>query len=340
MGSSEFLYRNISGTPLRQPRGWLDRPDLRWRRVYRRVPICDPSQCGGCWCDGQEPCLSGGETATSAVNKNIFSSTNGLTWTPTWPRCTLLTLRSSATVVAPRICLTHRGQETGSSYRFRMTRNHMILSMSLILEGWRESHWQPRDSSPEQGGGRGWSHMVQPFLLYRNGGSFHPVWLHSGSGLSTDPAAPGSFQLDPQLLNLSVTLNIWQLLFDDGYDGIVNGFVWQHFVMIDGLDSGRWEHPDRLAIMGIVDRFSFQNGWWMHDKTDCTDPHNACGTLLTPREWPPCTTISGTTPSSSCAPSSTRKLSGDTEIWWLQSWKSRKFEKLTFASVKLLFLYI
>jgi len=45
-----------------------------------------------------------------------------------------------------------------------------------------------------------------------------------------------------------------QLLFDDGYDGIISGFVWQHFVMIDGLDSGRWEHPDSLAIMGIVDR--------------------------------------------------------------------------------------
>ena len=28
--------------------------------------------------------------------------------------------------------------------------------------------------------------------------------------------------------------------------------------MIDGLDSGRWEHPDRLAIMGIVDRFQFE----------------------------------------------------------------------------------
>ena len=29
-----------------------------------------------------------------------------------------------------------------------------------------------------------------------------------------------------------------QLLFDDGYEGIVAGFVWQHFVMIDTL--ARW----------------------------------------------------------------------------------------------------
>ena len=26
-----------------------------------------------------------------------------------------------------------------------------------------------------------------------------------------------------------------QLLYDDGYEGIVAGFVWQHFVMIDTL---------------------------------------------------------------------------------------------------------
>ena len=29
-----------------------------------------------------------------------------------------------------------------------------------------------------------------------------------------------------------------QLLYDDGYEGIVAGFVWQHFVMIDTL--ARW----------------------------------------------------------------------------------------------------
>lgn len=45
-----------------------------------------------------------------------------------------------------------------------------------------------------------------------------------------------------------------QLLFDDGYDGIINGFVWQHFVNIGGLASTRWEHPDSLAIWSIVDR--------------------------------------------------------------------------------------
>ena len=35
-----------------------------------------------------------------------------------------------------------------------------------------------------------------------------------------------------------------QLLFDDGYEGIVAGFVWQHFVMIDTL--ARW-----IAIRGV-----------------------------------------------------------------------------------------
>jgi len=64
-----------------------------------------------------------------------------------------------------------------------------------------------------------------------------------------------------------------QLLFDDGYDGVVNGFVWQHFVMIDGLDSGRWEHPDRLAIMGIVDRPP-QCVWDALDTTGMTTMHH------------------------------------------------------------------
>ena len=138
-----------------------------------------------------------------------------------------------------------------------------------------------------------------------------------------------------------VTFNIWhiwQLLFDDGYDGIISGFVWQHFVMIDGLDSGRWEHPDSLAIMGIVDRFlelKMMKRQWMDDFKDL---HNACGTRWTLRVWAPCTTTSGTTLCSSCALSSTREQSGDTGIWWLQSWKSRKFELLNLTSVKLLFL--
>lgn len=39
-----------------------------------------------------------------------------------------------------------------------------------------------------------------------------------------------------------------QLLFDDGN---INGFVWQHFVKIEG---GKWEHPTALAIAGIVHR--------------------------------------------------------------------------------------
>ena len=35
-----------------------------------------------------------------------------------------------------------------------------------------------------------------------------------------------------------------QLLHDDGYEGIVAGFVWQHFVMIDTL--ARW-----IVIRGV-----------------------------------------------------------------------------------------
>ena len=35
-----------------------------------------------------------------------------------------------------------------------------------------------------------------------------------------------------------------QLLYDDGYEGIVAGFVWQHFVMIDTL--ARW-----IVIRGV-----------------------------------------------------------------------------------------
>merc|ERR1711915_66325 len=42
-----------------------------------------------------------------------------------------------------------------------------------------------------------------------------------------------------------------QLLFDDDNEGIINGFVWQHFVKIEG---GNWEHPTAAAILGIVDR--------------------------------------------------------------------------------------
>jgi len=42
-----------------------------------------------------------------------------------------------------------------------------------------------------------------------------------------------------------------QLLYDDNYGGISNGFVWQHMVNLQG---DRWEHPDSLAISMIVDR--------------------------------------------------------------------------------------
>ena len=170
------------------------------------------------------------------------------------------------------ICAGGRTQEmfdtqgTGDRLIIQVQNDHinMIISLRLILEGWRYSHWQPRDSSPEQGGGRGWSRMVQSLLLYRDGGSLHPIWLHSRAGLSTDPASSGSW-ISCFFAIIYVTSNIWQLLFDDGYDGIISGFVWQHFVMIDGLDSGRWEHPDSLAIMGIVDRFQFRN-WWNDNK--------------------------------------------------------------------------
>ena len=44
----------------------------------------------------------------------------------------------------------------------------------------------------------------------------------------------------------------FQLLFDD-HD--LSGFVWQHFVKIEG---GKWEHPTAPAILGIVDRCRFQ----------------------------------------------------------------------------------
>ena len=86
-------------------------------------------------------------------------------------------------------------QGTGDRLIIQVQNDHinMIISLRLILEGWRYSHWQPRDSSPEQGGGRGWSRMVQSLLLYRDGGSLHPIWLHSRAGLSTDPASSGSW---------------------------------------------------------------------------------------------------------------------------------------------------
>ena len=43
-----------------------------------------------------------------------------------------------------------------------------------------------------------------------------------------------------------------QILYDDGYDGIVNGYVWQHFATLGSswlgpLDS-IWEHPNRIEL--------------------------------------------------------------------------------------------
>ena len=89
----------------------------------------------------------------------------------------------------------------------------MTLSLRLILEGWRYSHWQPRDSSPEQGGGRGWSRMAQSLLLYRDGGSLHPIWLHSRTGLSTDPASSGSLISCHYLCHIQhLTASVWRWL--------------------------------------------------------------------------------------------------------------------------------
>ena len=48
---------------------------------------------------------------------------------------------------------------------------------------------------------------------------------------------------------------LFQLLFDDDNDGIVNGVVWHLFVTIQG---GNCEHPTAAAILGIVHRFIFQ----------------------------------------------------------------------------------
>merc|ERR1712027_27815 len=42
-----------------------------------------------------------------------------------------------------------------------------------------------------------------------------------------------------------------QLLFDDNYDGVLAGFVWQHMAY---LTSNGWEHPDRMAVGAIIDR--------------------------------------------------------------------------------------
>ena len=42
-----------------------------------------------------------------------------------------------------------------------------------------------------------------------------------------------------------------QILYDDGYDGIVAGFVWQHMTYLDG---DTWEHPDNMAVGAIIDR--------------------------------------------------------------------------------------
>ena len=39
-----------------------------------------------------------------------------------------------------------------------------------------------------------------------------------------------------------------QILFSEG---IINGFVWQHTVMLPG---DQWEHPDEMAIGAIIDR--------------------------------------------------------------------------------------
>ena len=52
-----------------------------------------------------------------------------------------------------------------------------------------------------------------------------------------------------------------QILYDDGYDGIVNGYVWQHFATLGSswlgpLDS-IWEHPNRIELeMKAMQRFA------------------------------------------------------------------------------------
>jgi len=40
----------------------------------------------------------------------------------------------------------------------------------------------------------------------------------------------------------------FQILYDEG---IITGFVWQHFATLPG---GRWEHPDAMAVSAIIDR--------------------------------------------------------------------------------------
>jgi len=40
-----------------------------------------------------------------------------------------------------------------------------------------------------------------------------------------------------------------QLLYDDGYDGILAGYVWQH---VANLDGDRWEHPTHFAVDSII----------------------------------------------------------------------------------------
>ena len=107
-------------------------------------------------------------------------------------------------------------------------------------------------ASPEQDSSSGRSQVVRSSLLHWNGGSLHSVWLHFWSGLPDGSPTSG---LSLFFFVMITVKWLFQLLFDDDNDGIVNGFVWQHFVTIQG---GNWEHPTAAAILGIVHRFRFQ----------------------------------------------------------------------------------